>query len=231
MKNIAIITARGGSKRIPRKNIKDFLGRPMIAYPILAAKEAGIFDDIIVSTDDEEIARIAKERGASVPFMRSAETSNDYATTFDVLDEVIQKLADRDIHPENVCCIYPTTPFLTDEILKESFQKFQQGKFDSLLPVVKFDFPIQRALKEEKGKVIWVEEKYALMRSQDLELRYHDVGQFYWLKLNTILKAKKIITDNTGLYELDPKRAQDIDAIEDWEIAEIKYQYINKFKR
>ena len=143
--NLAVITARGGSKRIPRKNIKEFFGRPMLSYAVTAAKEAGIFDEITVSTDDEEIAQVALNLGAKVPFMRSAKTSDDFATTADVLSEVLGEYEKLGVKPATLCCIYPCVPFLTGEILKEAYRRFVSSGADSLVPVVKFSFPIQRA--------------------------------------------------------------------------------------
>lgn len=229
MKNIAIITARGGSKRIPYKNIKDFLGKPIIAYPIEAAKASGLFDEIIVSTDDDEIASISIALGASVPFMRSEKNSDDFATTFDVLEEVVSKLSDTNINPQNICCIYPTSPLLNSETLTQSNKKFVEGDFDSLLPVVKYEFATQRALRlEDKGNIYWVNENHAQTRSQDLEQHFHDVGQFYWLKTKVLIRDKKIITKKTGHFEIDATSAQDIDTLQDWEMAQIKFKYINK---
>ncbi len=228
MKTLAIITARGGSKRIPRKNIKDFLGAPIISYPIKACLESGIFDEVMVSTDDEEIAEISSSLGANVPFKRSAKNSDDFSTTFDVLAEVLRKYEENNIDPQNICCLYPTAPFITKDILKNSFKQFTDGGFDSLLPVVEYEFAPQRALNVKDGKIFWQDPAHALTRSQDLENLYHDTGQFYWLKSETIKVQKKIITDNTGFIKLDPLYVQDIDTAMDWKLAELKYKLQNQ---
>lgn len=218
VKNIAIITARGGSKRIPKKNIKDFMGKPMLSYAIEAAKGVNIFDEIMVSTDSEEIANIAKEYGANVPFMRSEKTSDDFATTYDVLDEVIQEYKKDGREFDNICCIYPCVPFLTPDILQQAYHEFANSGFDRLTPVVKYSHPIQRAFMIEGGILKYAEPKYALARSQDLEPRYHDVGMFYFYKKD------KLQSDNITAYVMDERVVQDIDTLEDWQMAELKYK-------
>ena len=188
-KSIAMITARGGSKRIPRKNVKEFLGKPILLYSIEAALEAGIFDEVMVSTDDEEIAALAKEAGAKVPFMRSESTANDYATTTDVVYEVLSEYRKRGEEFEYCCCIYPTAPFVTAECLKEAMGMLIEKKADSLVPVVRFGFPPQRAvvIQNNRMEFKWPENKFT--RSQDLEPFYHDCGQFYCLKTDSFLTA------------------------------------------
>lgn len=228
LKNLCIITARGGSKRIPRKNIKDFLGKPIMAYPLKAALGSKLFDDIVVSTDDEEIADLARSLGASVPFLRSEKNSDDYATTLDVLEEVVGKLNGQGKEWEHICCLYPTSPFLTQELLEKSYQVFVDGEFDSLIPVVEYEFAPQRALRITKSQTIdWVHSEYALTRSQDLEKYYHDIGQFYWLKNSVVTGQSKILTQNTGYYEVEALMAQDIDTYQDWDLAEVKYKFKN----
>ena len=221
VKNIAIITAKGGSKRIPKKNIKDFIGKPMLSYAIEAAKGANIFDEIMVSTDSEEIANIAKEYGANVPFMRSEKTSDDFATTYNVLDEVIQEYKKDRREFDNICCIYPCVPFLTPDILQQAYPEFANSGFDRLTPVVKYSHPIQRAFMIEAGILKYAEPKYALVRSQDLEPRYHDVGMFYFYKKD------KLQSNNITAYVMDERAVQDIDTLEDWQMAEMKYGMIN----
>ena len=221
MKNIAIITARGGSKRIPRKNIKEFMGKPMLAYAIDAAKQAGIFEEIMVSTDDLEIAEIAQKYGAKVPFMRSEKTANDYATTYDVLKEVIDEYKKRGKIYDNICCIYPCVPFLTGEILHTAFDEFIKSGADRLTPVVKYSFPIQRAFKVNKeGFLEYREPENASKRSQDLEPMYHDVGMFYFYKYN------KLDSQKIAMYEMDESSIQDIDTEDDWKMAELKYKVL-----
>ena len=225
MKNIAIITARGGSKRIPRKNIKEFMGKPMIAYAIESAIKSEVFDEIMVSTDDIEIAEIAKKYGAKVPFMRSEKTANDFATTNDVLIEVIEEYNKLGKSFDKFCCIYPCVPFLDSEILKNANEKFENSNADSLMPVVKYSFPIQRAVKvNSEGFLEYREPQYAMSRSQDLEAMYHDVGMFYFAKTNAFLEQKKLVTTKTVLFEMDESVIQDIDTPEDWKMAELKYK-------
>ncbi len=221
MKRLAIIPARGGSKRIPRKNIKSFLGKPIISYSILAAKESMLFDDIIVSTDDEEIANIARTYGAKVPFLRSEKNSDDYATTADVLIEVLDKLSKP---YELVCCIYPTAPFVTSKVLKATLELLNVNNFKSVFPVLPYSFPIQRALKKsDNGNLEMFFEQYKNFRSQDLEKAYHDAGQFYWLNVDDFINTKEIYSDFSGIYVLNELHAQDIDTTVDWKLAELKY--------
>lgn len=223
---VAIITARGGSKRIPRKNIKDFLGRPIIEYSIKAALEARIFDEVMVSTDDEEIAEIAKNAGAKVPFMRSKDTANDFATTADVIAEVLQQYKTNDVEFDYVCCIYPTAPFVTAKCLKEAMELLMNGNSDSVVPVVKFGFPPQRGVIIQDGRVSFKWPEFALARSQDLESMYHDCGQFYCLNIESFEKQKCLVMANTMPYIREEKEVQDIDTMEDWYLAEIKYRML-----
>jgi|TARA_B110000908_G_C10263909_1_gene461790 N-acylneuraminate cytidylyltransferase len=225
MSNICIIPARGGSKRIPRKNIKVFLGKPIIAYSIQAALDSKLFDEVMVSTDDEEIAEIAKQYGASVPFMRSQKNSDDFATTFDVIEEVVlQYKSELNKEFTNFCCLYSCAPFVTKKTLNLAYKELKEKKFDSVFPVIPFSFPIQRALDKKEGKLSMIQKEHLNTRSQDLEERYHDAGQFYWCDTKKLLENKKILTANTGgivIYELE---AQDIDTETDWKLAELKYQ-------
>lgn len=226
MSVLAIITARGGSKRIPRKNIKEFCGKPIIAYSIDAALKSGIFDEVMVSTDDTEIAEIAKKYGAQVPFMRSAETSNDFATTMDVLKEVIGNYRDKlGKSFDYICCIYPTAPFVTINKIKTVFNLLKESDADQVVPVVKFSFPPQRCFViDDKGVLSykWPENKNT--RSQDLEPLYHDAGQFYFYKSNIFDENKVDI--KAIPYILSDLEVQDIDNEEDWKIAEIKYHLL-----
>jgi N-acylneuraminate cytidylyltransferase len=225
MKRLAIIPARGGSKRIPGKNIKDFLGKPIIAYSIEAALATGIFDEVMVSTDDEKIATIARQFGATVPFMRSEKNADDFATTADVIEEVIQEYRNIGQRFDTLCCIYPTAPFVTAERLKEGGRLLESQDYDSVVPMVQFGFPIQRAIYlNETNQAFFFRPEHTQTRSQDLEKAYHDVGQYYWLNTTKFLANKQIWTQNTGAIILDEMEAQDIDTLEDWEIAEFKYQ-------
>ncbi len=228
MKKVAIITARGGSKRIPRKNIKEFCGKPILAYSIQAALEAGVFDTVMVSTDDEEIAEIAKKYGAEVPFYRSEKTANDYATTADVILEVIEEYEKLGQFFDMVCCIYPTAPFLTADKLKDAVQKLENSDADTLIPVVTFSYPVQRALVIRDEKLVFEYPEFMDSRSQDLEPHYHDVGQFYIMKTETFKESKKIMLGNILPFEISEMEVQDIDNQTDWEIAEMKYRILRQ---
>jgi|SRR5690554_187787 len=225
MSNLCIIPARGGSKRIPRKNIKDFLGKPIIAYSIKAALKSNLFEEIMVSTDDEEIAAIAKAYGAKVPFMRSEENADDFATTYDVIEEVLQKYDEAGKEFKNTCVLYPCAPFITPSRLKEAYKKLEE--FDTVFPVVKFGFPIQRALKKnEEDKLAFFQPEFELSRSQDLTPSYHDAGQFYWLNIHALQAHKTMMTENTGAIVLSEMEVQDIDNTIDWKMAELKYKLL-----
>lgn len=221
-KRIAIITARGGSKRIPKKNIKDFCGKPIIAYSIEAAISSELFDEVMVSTDSEEIAEIAKKYGASVPFMRSAETSNDYATTNDVLIEVFNEYKKRGQEFDIAVCIYPTAPFVTADKLKRAIDMVEKDGVDAVTPVVQFSFPPQRAFIIRDNALEYQYPENASVRSQDLEPIYHDCGQFYVMKPKNVMDG--IIIKKTTPIVMPESEVQDIDTVEDWKIAEMKYQ-------
>jgi N-acylneuraminate cytidylyltransferase len=228
MSKICIILARGGSKRIPKKNIKSFLGKPIIAYSIETAIKSGLFDEVMVSTDDKKIAEIAMKYGAKIPFFRSSKNSDDYATTIDVIEEVIKEYQDININFDYACCIYSCAPFVSIDKLKESFSKLEENEYDCVFPIVRFSFPIQRAVRiNENDKINMLQPEYMQTRSQDLEASYHDVGQFYFMHAERIIKAGRLWTDNTCYVELSEIESQDIDTISDWEIAEIKYKIIN----
>ena len=227
-KSIAIITARGGSKRIPRKNIKNFLGKPIIAYSIEAAIGSGSFDEVMVSTDDKEIAEIAMSLGAKVPFMRSEKNSDDYSTTADVIREVVLEYRKNGSDYDTLCCIYPTAPFVTASKLREAMKMLSETKADCVLPVVKYSYPIQRSLKIENGKVLmnWPENYFA--RSQDLTPVYHDCGQFYCMNTESLLSQMKLFAEHTLPIITSEEEVQDIDNEEDWKLAEIKYTFLHK---
>ena len=228
MRKIAIITARGGSKRIPRKNIKEFCGKPILAYSIEAALKAGMFDEVMVSTDDEEIAEIAKKYGAKVPFYRSEKTANDFATTSDVILEVLEEYQKRGQEFDAFCCIYPTAPFITAGRLKEGMELLKEKKPDSVMPVVSFSFPPQRCvvIKEERLVPKWPENMPK--RSQDLEPYYHDCGQFYCVDTRRFLEEKVILMPNTYPLILSELEVQDIDNEVDWKLAELKYRLLHE---
>lgn len=227
-KSLAVITARGGSKRIPRKNIKEFCGKPIIAYSIEAALKAGIFDEVMVSTDDEEIAEIAGEYGASVPFMRSKEKADDFATTADVLLEVIEEYKKIGKEYDSICCIYPTAPFITSDKLKNAMQLLADESVQSVMPIVEFSFPPMRGMYIRNEQLEFCYPEYALKRSQDIEKMYHDCGQFYFVKTVNFLKEKKLVMSNTKAVVVPEREVQDIDTLEDWKIAEMKYRLLRE---
>lgn len=231
MPKLAIIPARGGSKRIPKKNIKPFLGKPIIAYSIIAAIESNLFDEVMVSTDDDEIAKIALKYGAKVPFFRSENNSDDFATTFDVINEVNNQYKLLNFKFDFICCIYPCAPFVTSQKLKESFILLNDNNYDSVFPIMPFGFPIQRALKlDEKSKISFFNSDFGLSRSQDLEKSYHDAGQFYWIKTENGILKSNLITENAGAILISELEGQDIDNEVDWKLAELKYEILQSAK-
>ncbi len=228
MRQIAIITARGGSKRIPRKNIREFCGKPILAYSIEAAKESGLFDTVMVSTDDEEIAGIARQYGAEVPFYRSEKTANDFAGTNDVLLEVLEEYEKRGEHYDLGCCIYPTAPFVTADKLRDAMRQLEGSDADTLIPVVSFSYPPQRAMIVKEGRLVFEYPQYLDSRSQDLEPHYHDVGQFYLFYTEAFRQNRKLMVGNILPYVVSEMEVQDIDNQTDWEIAEIKYRFMRE---
>jgi N-acylneuraminate cytidylyltransferase len=227
MNRIAIIPARIGSKRIPKKNIKHFIGKPIIAYSINAAKASGLFDEIMVSTDSEEIAEVAISEGANVPFLRSAKNADDFATTFSVIEEVLTQYGNDHKYFDIGCCIYPSAPLITADLLEEYHNYLNRSTFDCVFPVLRYSYPIQRALvlADDNGMKM-MHPEYIVTRSQDLEKTYHDAGQFYFFRTKALLEAKSLWTDNTGAFELNEMFAQDIDNIDDWQLAELKFKLL-----
>ena len=226
MKTIAIILARGGSKRIPLKNIKHFLGKPIIAYSIEAAQSSGLFDEVMVSTDNDQIATVAKEYGAKVPFLRTASTASDTATTAEALIEVLNSYKEKGQEFDYACCLYPTAPFVSSEKLIHAFNFLLQKKYLSVFPVMLFSYPIWRSLKIETGKLMMNYPEYKDIRSQDLPLAYHDAGQFYFFKVDALFAEKTLFTSNSGAIVIDELEGHDIDNLTDWEIAEMKYKIL-----
>ena len=226
MSMVAIITARGGSKRIPQKNIKDFCGKPIIAYSIEAALTSGVFDEIMVSTDSEEIGLIAEKHGARVPFLRTEATSNDYATTADVIAEVLTEYKKRGRSFDSFACIYPTAPFVTGKRLAEASNLLADS--EAVLSVVKYSFPPQRAFILQNGLVKYQYPQFERTRSQDLEPIYHDCGQFYMCKTKPFVEQHTLILSITKPYIMPEEEVQDIDTFSDWEIAEAKYKVLHK---
>jgi len=221
---LAIIPARGGSKRIPRKNIKEFDGKPIIAFAIQAALESGCFDTVMVSTDDAEISVIARFLGAEVPFMRSAQMSGDGVGTVPVLLDVLEKYRQQGKAFSDICCIYPCNPFLTAEKLAKGLDKHIKSKASSTFPVVAYSYPIWRSLRFNgfRFEMLWPENYHA--RSQDLGTVYHDAGQFYWLNPLDLAKERKLFMDRSEPLIYSELEVQDIDTLEDWALAEVKYQ-------
>lgn len=227
MSILAIITARGGSKRIPKKNIKQFHGKPMLAYAIEAAKGAGFFNEIMVSTDSEEISEVARKYGANIPFMRSDKTANDFATTYDVIEEVVNEYKKIGKSFEEICCIYPCVPFLSSRSLCEAYKTMKDNGADALQPVCRFPAPIEWAMKIENGLLVPNDRDALKIRSQDLNPKYFDVGMFYFCKTNAMLAEKTIVPEKTSAYIIDETECQDIDTPDDWKMAEMKYSIIN----
>lgn len=225
---IAIITARGGSKRIPRKNIKEFCGKPILLYSIEAALESGCFEEVMVSTEDEEIARMAQKAGASVPFLRSEKTAGDFATSADVIEEVLEEYKKRGKEFTYACILYPTAPFVTGEKLREAMKLLREKNADSVLPIVQFSFPPQRAFVSRGGKISFADETFAKTRSQDLEPMYHDCGQFCCFTTELFLTKHTLVTDNTLGVVYPESEVQDIDNYEDWTLAELKYSMMKE---
>jgi len=224
--NIALIPARGGSKRIPRKNIKNFLNKPIIGWSIELALKSGCFDKVIVSTDDKEIAEIAKHYGAEVPFMRSEELSDDHTVLSSVISDALRKL-NFDI--DYVCVILPTAPFIQIEDIQSALrQLISRPNFDFAFTVTDFGFPIQRALRIDNGLVSMFDPSNLNTRSQDLETAWHDAGQFYWGKPSSWLEEKPVFGPKSIPIKLPRFRVQDIDTMEDWSRAEYIFKLINK---
>lgn len=225
MKNLCIIPARGGSKRIPRKNVKPFLGKPMLAYSIETAMKSKLFNEIMVSTDDEEIAKVAKQYGATVPFMRSTETASDFATTNDVLKEVLTKYKELGEEFDNFCCFYATAPLVQDKDVVAAYERLQQSDFVCVYPVVQFSYPIWRCLDlADDGTMSRHWPEFENSRSQDLPKEYHDTGTFYWYKTKEWLAGR----GKVGGIEVSETTIQDIDTETDWALAEMKYKLLYK---
>ena len=227
MNNLAIIPARGGSKRIPRKNVKDFLGKPIIAYSIEKALESKLFSEVMVSTDDQEIADIAMQFGASVPTLRSSKNADDHASTIDVLSEVVEYYASLNKQFDHVCCIYPTAPLISIEDLITGLKLLQEDSVHSVFPVVAFSYPIWRGLKSlgnNQMQMIWPDN--IEVRTQNLDQAYHDAGQWYWFEAKKI--GLTIFNEHSRSIILDELNVQDIDNLADWKMAEIKYEFSRK---
>lgn len=217
---VAIIPARGGSKRIPRKNVKNFHGKPMISYSIEAARKSGCFDKVIVSTDDHEIADVALSCGAEVPFIRPDSISDDHATTMDVMKHALDWMEQQDWEVSEVCCIYATAPFIRSSDLTSGLDILLSSGSLYTFSATTFPFPIQRAIRLKNEKVEMFDRSTMNVRSQDLEEAYHDAGQFYWGKAEAFQNKLPIFDDQSRIVLLPRKRVQDIDTPEDWDLAE-----------
>ncbi len=225
---VAVIPARGGSKRIPRKNIKDFHGKPLIAYSIEVALNSKLFDKVIVSTDDEEIASIAKAYGADVPFIRPKELSDDFTGTGDVVTHALGYLRDKGEMFDYACTIYATAPLLQEKYLIEGFEKLKNSDAINAFSVTSMPFPIQRTFKiDEHERCEMFTPEYYMTRSQDLEEAYQDAGQFYWTKLNESSSETMFGKDSVPIV-LPRHLVQDIDTVEDWKRAEIMYRVLEE---
>ncbi|MDR2044038.1 MAG: pseudaminic acid cytidylyltransferase [Clostridium sp.] len=224
MRAIAVIPARGGSKRIPRKNEKEFCGKPILAYSVEAALASELFDTVMVSTEDERIAALAVQYGAQVPFYRSAATAGDYATTSDTLIEVLTRYRKRGEEFPFACCLYPTAPFVTARKLREGFDRLRTSQAEVLIPVVAFSYPIQRALVIRQERLVFEHPQYLDSRSQDLEPHYHDAGQFYFFRVEPFFRHRRLMAGDVLPYEVSELEVQDIDRETDWKLAEIKYR-------
>jgi len=226
---LCVIPARGGSKRIPRKNIKSFCGQVMISYSIKAALDSQCFDLVIVSTDDAEIAEVAKSFGASVPFIRPDELANDYAGTIPVIKHAIEWCDDQGQSPSEVCCLYATAPFVRASTIRKAYEQMQSTQADYCFTATSFAFPIQRAIKiTAENRVEMLYPEHLETRSQDLEESYHDAGQFYWGKAEAFKQQKPLFSKSATPYILPRYLVQDIDTLEDWKKAELMYKTIKK---
>tara|TARA_B100000212_G_scaffold291237_1_gene232891 strand:+ start:1196 stop:1888 length:693 start_codon:yes stop_codon:yes gene_type:complete len=228
---LCVIPARGGSKRIPKKNIRLFCGKPIIQWSIEAALKSKCFDKIIVSTDSEEISKISKSVGAEVPFIRPKSLSDDYTSTAPVINHAIEFMKNRHGNIDYVCCIYATAPFIEPNYIKDGFKKFIDAEANFSFSVTTFPFPIQRAIKltkENKSKMFFPENLNK--RSQDLEDSFHDAGQFYWGKSSAWLEGKSMFDDNSIPIIIPRHKVQDIDNEEDWIRAELMFEAIQNFR-
>ncbi len=230
MSNLAIIPSRGGSKRIPRKNIRDFFGFPIIKYPINVALKSACFDEVMVSTDDQEIAALAKSYGAAVPFLRSQANADDQATTIEVVQEVVLAYAKQGKEFETICCLYPTAVFVTPKLLQKAARMIQEPDTDEIVTIVPYEHPLERALVvvDESPYITFRTKEYAKTRTQDLPVSYHDAAQVYFLKTKAFLAEKAMFLTRTKPIIMDPNYVQDIDTLDDWSVAERKYEVMPK---
>lgn len=221
MSAIAIIPARGGSKRIPKKNIRLISGQPAISYPINLAKNSGLFQKVFVSTDDNEIAEVSRRLGAVIPFIRRPELSGDFTTTIDVISDAAKLLIQQGNYFDYICCIYPVTPLLKMERLYEAFDTLNNGVWDYVFPAIEFSSPVERGLQKSKsGQVKFTHEEYLNVRTQDIEASFHDAGQFYFGKTEAWINKKPILNGNSTFIELNKYEVLDVDNFQDWEFMD-----------
>lgn len=225
---LAVITARGGSKRIPGKNIRPFLGKPMLTYAIDACRSSGLFTTVMVSTDSDEIADVAKRSGAEVPFMRSARTSSDTAITADVLHEVLSLYMETGKHFERFACVYPCVPLLSGKCMRAAFEAWFASGADALMPVCRYPVPIEWAMGIKNGILEPDSPEKQLLRSQDITPKYYDAGMFYFYKTDSFLKSSKGQLGSVKGYIIPESEVQDIDTEEDWKMAELKYRILHR---
>jgi N-acylneuraminate cytidylyltransferase len=230
MSTICVIPARGGSKRIPRKNVRSFCGRPMIAWSIGTARDSGLFDRVMVSTEDAEIAGIAREWGAEVPFVRPAELADDHTPTVPVIRHAIGAIETASGPVERACCVYATAPFLTAETLRKGLEAVQaDASLEFAFGVTRFDFPIFRAVAlDEAGHVRMFWPEHELTRSQDLPPAYHDAGQFVWGTREAWMTRDRVFSSRTRGIVVPGSLVQDIDTDADWELAEWKFKALKR---
>lgn len=228
MTTVAIIPARGGSKRIPRKNIRPFFGKPMIAWPIRAALESNLFDRVVVTTDDAEIAEIARSYGAEVPFLRQGDLANDHAGLTEVVQDAIRRLDLSLTTPDMVCLIYATAPFLRADDLRDGLERLRASDADYAISVASFPAPVERALVVEGGHLSMMNQANLFVRSQDLRETYHDAAQFLWAGVDTWLSERRAMRAPTLPVVLPRQRVQDIDTPEDWAFAELLAKVLNE---
>jgi pseudaminic acid cytidylyltransferase len=230
---VGIIPARGGSKRIPRKNIKPFCGKPIIGYSIEALLQSGVCDRVVVSTDDEEIAAVAKEFGAEVPFFRPKELSDDFTPTVPVVRHAINWLMEHDSAVTNVCCVYSTAPFVTAQDVRDAYSKLVTEQVSGyVFTATSFPFPIQRAFRiRPSGHCEMFHPEQYNTRSQDLEHGYQDAGQFYWGSAQAYLENKIFFSTDSKPFVIPRHRVQDIDTVQDWQRAEVMWRVLQEMQR
>ena len=228
MASIALIPARGGSQRIPRKNVRPFHGRPMISWPIASALQSGLFDHVIVSTDDAEIAEAARAAGAEVPFLRPAELSDNHTPTRPVIQHAIEALEQAGVRPDRLCCLYATAVFTTAEDLRAADDLLSKSGADFVFAAATYPHPIQRAMRlVDGGGVVMVDETARSIRSQDLEERYHDAGAFYFGTRDAFMSGATVFSERSRIVAIPRMRVHDIDTMEDWEWAEMAFKILH----